>query len=93
MGGWDAELILNEHEEFFVRAQRHGLRVGYCPDVVIRHWNSRPAGYGDYRFRRYHHLAARKIGVRQVVGFQGYAYINDRPPVEPADSPALTAAA
>ncbi len=93
MGGWDPELILNEHEEFFVRAQRHGLRVGYCSDVIIRHWNSRPVGYEAYRYRRFHHLAARKIGVRRVIDFHGYAYVNDRPPVEPADSPALLPAA
>lgn len=69
MGGWDAELRLDEHEEFFVRARRLALRVGYCSGVVVRHWNSRPAGYGEFRFRRYHQLAARKIGVQRVVGF------------------------
>ncbi len=69
MGGWDAELVMDEHEEFFVRARRHALRVGYCAGVIVRHWNSRPAGYGDFRFRRYHQLAARKIGVQRVVGF------------------------
>jgi GT2 family glycosyltransferase len=83
MGAWDADLRQNEHTEFFVRAKRHGLRVGYCSDVVIWHWNSRPPGYGAYRFRSYHHLAAQKIGVDRIIGFQGQEYACDGPATIP----------
>jgi GT2 family glycosyltransferase len=70
-GGWDEELKLNEHVEFFVRAQRAGIRVGYCPQVVARHWMERPAGYAQYRDRDFTRLAAAKIGVSTVRRFDG----------------------
>lgn len=97
MGGWDAQLRQNEHTEFFVRAKRHGLRVGYCSDVLIRHWNSRPSHYAPYRFRSYHQLAARKIGVDRIVGFQGRAFMHDGPqnlplPNRSLDAPVLQSA-
>lgn len=79
MGGWDSQLRQNEHTEFFVRAKRHGLRVGYCRNVLIRHWNSRPPEYAPYRFRSYHRLAAQKIGVSRIIGFQGQEFLHDGP--------------
>lgn len=66
LGGWDEELKLNEHVEFFVRAWRQGMRVAYCGDVIVRHWAVRSADYMVYRERDYTRLAAEKIGVRQV---------------------------
>jgi GT2 family glycosyltransferase len=79
MGAWDPELRQNEHTEFFVRARRHGLRVGCCPKVVIKHWNSRPKEYCKFRYRSYHQVAARKIGVECIIGFQGQKYTVDGP--------------
>ncbi len=79
MGAWDPELRQNEHTEFFVRARRHGIRVGYCHDVVVWHWVARPEGYGAYRFRSYHDLAARKIGVDRIIGFEGQVFAYDGP--------------
>jgi len=71
MGGWDEELKLNEHVEFFVRVQRHNMRVGYCADVVAWHWMERNPAYTIFRNRDFTALAARKIGVRTVIGFDG----------------------
>jgi GT2 family glycosyltransferase len=79
MGAWDPELRQNEHTEFFVRAWRHGLRVGYCHDVIIRHWIDRPPGYAAFRNRSYHQVAARKIGVDRIIGFQGRPFTVDGP--------------
>jgi GT2 family glycosyltransferase len=79
LGGWDPELHINEHEEFFVRAKRNGLRVGYQPEVLILHWASRPAGYNKFRNRSYHQVAAEKIGVESVVGYRGQVYTVDGP--------------
>lgn len=76
VGGWDEDLKTNEHIEFFVRARRAGMRVGYCPDVVAWHWNSRPRGYAKYRNRDHHHVAAAKLGVKRIVGFDGRLYAN-----------------
>jgi len=79
LGGWDPELRMNDHEEFFVRARRQGLRIGYRSDVMVLHWNSRPAGYCKFRYRSYHQIAAKKIGVEAVVGYQGQVYTVDGP--------------
>jgi GT2 family glycosyltransferase len=78
-GGWDPELHINEHEEFFVRAKRHGLRVGCQQNVLILHWASRPSGYQKFRNRSYHQIAAEKIGVEAVVGYHGNVYVVDGP--------------
>jgi GT2 family glycosyltransferase len=71
LGGWDDELKLNEHVEFFVRARRQGLRVAYCADVIAQHWMERNAEYTRYRDRDFTGLAAKKIGVRRVNRFDG----------------------
>jgi GT2 family glycosyltransferase len=71
LGGWDEELKLNEHVEFFVRAQRAGLRVAYCARVIARHWMERGANYTQFRDRDFTQLAAAKIGVRLVRRFDG----------------------
>jgi GT2 family glycosyltransferase len=71
LGGWDEELKLNEHVEFFVRLHRRGQRVAYCPDVIARHWAVRSANYTPFRDRDFTALAARKIGVRHVHTFSG----------------------
>lgn len=76
IGGWDSDLKTNEHIEFFVRARRAGLRVGFCPDVVIWHWNARPPGYAEYRNRCHHHVAAAKLGLNRIVGFDGRDFTN-----------------
>jgi GT2 family glycosyltransferase len=96
LGGWDPELHLNEHEEFFVRAWRQGLRVGHRSDVVVLHWASRPTGYLKFRNRSYHQIAAAKIGVESVIGFQGQVYMVDGPEatiMHPNSSPQLKQAA
>ena len=71
MGGWDADPKTEEHEEFFVRAQRHGLRISHCPEVRVLHWNARPRGYAAYRNRNYQPLAAKKMGIRSWTNLDG----------------------
>ena len=39
IGGWDPDLKTEEHEELFVRLQRSGARVLYCPTVECLHWS------------------------------------------------------
>ena len=63
MGGWDEELKTQEHEEFFVRAQREGLRVAHVPAVTIEHWQTRPPHYALFRDRCFLPLAAEKMGI------------------------------
>jgi len=71
LGGWDADLMLDEHEEFFLRAQRYGLRVGFCRDVVAWHWRARSKAYNSYRFRNFKSLAVAKMGLTELVDYNG----------------------
>jgi GT2 family glycosyltransferase len=70
LGGWDEQLKLNEHVEFFVRLHRRGMRVAYCADVVAWHWMERNAEYDRYRGRDFTTLAAQKIGVSRIRRFE-----------------------
>ena len=63
MGGWDEELKTQEHEEFFVRAQRQGLRVAHVPAVTVEHWQTRPPHYAAFRDRCFLPRAAEKMGI------------------------------
>lgn len=72
LGGWDDELKLHEHEEFFVRAKRAGLRVGFCPEVRINHWCARPRRYSRFRSRDFGALAAKKMNVFVFTDFLGH---------------------
>lgn len=74
LGGWDADLINDEHEEFFYRAQQFGLRVGYCQDVVAWHWHARSKFYDTYRFRDHKSLAVAKMGLAEMVDYNGNVY-------------------
>jgi GT2 family glycosyltransferase len=74
LGGWNAELMLDEHEEFFLRAQRFGLRVGFCRDVVAWHWSVRNKAYNSYRFRDFKPLAVAKMGLTEMVDYNGNIY-------------------
>jgi GT2 family glycosyltransferase len=71
-GGWDEELKLHEHEEFFVRAKRAGLRIGFCGDVRINHWCARPRRYSQYRSRDFGALAAEKMSIYRFTDFLGH---------------------
>jgi GT2 family glycosyltransferase len=71
MGGWADALKTNEHAEFFVRFQQHGLRAAYCPDVTVRHWLVKPAKYAAYRDRDYWTLAAQIMGITKFTGMSG----------------------
>ena len=67
MGGWDVDLKLNEHWDFFLRFKQAGLRVAYCPDVRLRNWeddDAWPEEYTAFRRRDYTGVACHKHGIR-----------------------------
>ena len=71
MGGWDPQLLVDERVEFFVRAERFGLRVGVCPDAVAQRWTSgEPASQAAAR-RDFKTLALAKIGVSRLIDQDG----------------------
>ena len=71
MGGWAGVLKINEHAEFFVRFQEHGLKAAYCPDVTVRHWFARSAKYAPFRDRNYWPLAAQLMGITKFTDMSG----------------------
>lgn len=69
LGGWDPELENDEREEFFVRAQRQGLRVGLAPEVVATLWNE-PAEVEAPTVDR-KSLAVAKMGLVKMTDAEG----------------------
>ena len=70
IGGWDPQLTTDERFEFFVRAQRFGLRVGMCADAIARRWAdggpaSAPQGQNLLS------LAAARMGVARLIDLEG----------------------
>lgn len=67
IGGWDSELKLNEHEAFFLRAKRQGLKVGHSGEWGIRHYPVRLAEYKNYRARNFGLLMLKKYGISEWI--------------------------
>jgi hypothetical protein len=79
--GWDADLKLGEHEEFFYRAKVAGLRIMSCTHAHVQHnqqlwWKDDPgssvdAEYVKSRRRVYDFLrmALKKHGMQRLVSF------------------------
>ena len=74
IGGWDAELKTEEHEEFFLRFGQHGFQSAFCPNVKVWHWNDRPKFYRKFRGRNYRPLAAARMGVKRWTNFDGQTW-------------------
>ena len=78
MGGWDDRLKVAEHMDFFMRAQRAGLKVGYTPRAGVDHVHlHRERASKDYApFRGYRQDEFRRIwiaqhGIRRIVDRDG----------------------
>jgi GT2 family glycosyltransferase len=71
LGGWDPELRDDEREEFFVRAQRHGLRVGLAPEVTIWHWLETPESRLPASQQNQLPLAVARMGLARMTDFDG----------------------
>jgi GT2 family glycosyltransferase len=72
LGGWNPRLKLNDHVEFFVRVKGAGLRVSYCPNVVVEHWNTdSPRSYSQYRNRNFLALSFALHGIRTFITRDG----------------------
>ncbi|MHB0960773.1 MAG: glycosyltransferase family 2 protein [Pirellulaceae bacterium] len=80
IGGWDSELKTNDHQEFFVRAKRHGLMVAYRASVSVLHWHTMPKDYATYRKRDHRAIAARKMGITKWVEMDGRTFTFNRDP-------------
>jgi glycosyltransferase involved in cell wall biosynthesis len=50
-GGWDPELKLGEHEDFFLRMKYAGLKVAYLSGFGTRHYPVIKSNYKTYRLK------------------------------------------
>jgi hypothetical protein len=69
IGGWDAQLQVDERVEFFFRACRYGLKVGVCPESIVYRWDDKPAVRAAKR--DFTGLAVAKMGVSRLVDAEG----------------------
>ena len=51
IGGWDNDLKLGEHEDFFLRAKQSGLKVAYLDGFGTGHFPIIKSNYKKFRFR------------------------------------------
>lgn len=77
IGGWDDDLKTAEHLEFFLRAKRHGLRVGFTDRSLALHapimTERRSPAYKPFRTRtpEFRRLWMEKDGIEHVVRQNG----------------------
>ena len=70
--GWDPDLKLAEHTDFFLRAKGK-ISVAYCPTVSIVHTKERDPHYDEYRVRAKHFMRVfmKKHRLKMMVNFSG----------------------
>jgi beta-1,4-N-acetylgalactosaminyltransferase 2 len=78
IGGWDDRLKVDEHVEFFLRAKRAGLKVGYTTRAGVDHVQDgrerRTPDYLPFRFQRvpeFRRIWFEQYGIRRVVDRDG----------------------
>ena len=49
VGGWSAELKVCEHKDVFIRLKGHGMKVAYCPTILVNHDGLKNSGYDNKR--------------------------------------------
>jgi hypothetical protein len=69
IGGWDAQLQVDERIEFFFRACRYGLKVGVCPESIAWRWAEKSVGRKPAR--DFTSLAITKMGVSRLIDAEG----------------------
>jgi hypothetical protein len=70
VGGWDPELRDDAREEFFLRAHRHGIRVGIQPASSIWLWQQK-VKTSDTPPHDLLGLAVAKMGLSQMTDLTG----------------------
>ena len=72
MGGWDTELKVDEHVDFFLRFVDRGLRAAFCPEVAVEHWHQRTRKYKRFRRRQeFFPMSLKKHGVTKYTAMDG----------------------
>lgn len=69
--GWDEELKLGEHLDFFMRCQQAGLSVGYHPEVQADHVPMKSKAYNSIRYPKaafFREKFREKWNIHQIAG-------------------------
>lgn len=66
LGGWDNELKLQEHTEFFVRAKAFGIKVGFTNKMSVKHFPEQSKNYSSKRGRDFSALFLKKYGFKEA---------------------------
>jgi len=84
LGGWDERLKVAEHHDFFLRAQRAGLKVGYTPLASVDHVHLRRerasenyAPFRGYRQNEFRRMWIEKHGIRCFVERDGRSHSSE----------------
>lgn len=72
IGGWDENLKVGEHEDFFLRAKLGGLRTAFLQGFFIKHYPVSDKNYLAFRER----AVAFKTQFIQKSGFDSYREVN-----------------
>ena len=66
MGGWDNNLKLQEHTEFFYRAKLNKLKVAFTNSFSVKHMPVRLGAYKDVRERDFTHIFMKKYNFKKM---------------------------
>lgn len=84
LGGWDERLKVAEHYDFFMRAQRARLKVGYTPLAGVDHVHFRRergsenyAPFRGYRQNDFRRIWLEKHGIRRLVERDGTPFSSE----------------
>jgi glycosyltransferase involved in cell wall biosynthesis len=80
-GGWDPDLKVQEHIDFFIRGLRYGLKCGHSNRVAVIHDHAKYQPYEEFRFNRVkfmNDLFLQKHGLSHFVNFQGVVWKNPK---------------
>lgn len=66
MGGWDNDLKLQEHTEFFLRAKEFGIRVGSTNQMSVKHFPIQNKDYSSKRGRDFSSIFLKKHGIEKA---------------------------
>lgn len=67
IGGWDNNLKLQEHTEFFYRMKINNLKVGFTNKLSVQHHPYKLKGYDSKRNRNYTSIFMDKYGIKKII--------------------------
>ncbi len=67
MGGWDNDLKLQEHTEFFYRTKLNNLKIGFTNKLSVQHHPVRLKTYANKRARNYSKMFMDKYGIEKII--------------------------